>query len=60
MPANTAVTGDVLVSDLLDVRGMSLADILDDSDTCTAMDIALERILSNDNGCNFNSFNSSI
>lgn len=40
---------------LLDVRGIGLAE----SDP-TGLDIALERILSSNSGCNFNSFNSSI
>jgi hypothetical protein len=40
---------------LLDVRGIGLAE----SDP-TGLDIALERILSSNSGCNFNSFSSSI
>jgi hypothetical protein len=40
---------------LLDVRGLTLGDL--DSN---ALDRALERVLSSNSGCNFNSFNSSI
>jgi hypothetical protein len=40
---------------LLDVRGISLAD-----PEPTGLDLALERILASNAGCNFNSFGSSI
>jgi hypothetical protein len=40
---------------LLDIRGIGLAD-----PAPTGLDLALERILSSNSGCNFNSFNSSI
>jgi hypothetical protein len=44
---------------LLDVRDSSFAD-QDLGDTGSALDLALERILSSNDTCNFNSFNSSI
>jgi hypothetical protein len=40
---------------LLDVRRVRLADM-----GSTALDDALDRLLSSNRGCNFNSFNSSI
>jgi hypothetical protein len=40
---------------LLDVRGISLADI-----GSTALDSALDRLLSSNSGCGFSSFGSSI
>jgi hypothetical protein len=49
------MTNNVSDGLLLDVRDFSLSDL-----GSTALDDALERILSSNSGCNFNSFNSSI
>jgi hypothetical protein len=50
---------DVADGLLLDVREINLADLeFDDSES--ALTRALERILSSNTNCNFNSFNSSI
>lgn len=43
--------------DLLDIRGIGVAEF---TSGWTALDGALERILSSGSGCNFNSFGSSI
>jgi hypothetical protein len=50
---------DVADGLLLDVREISIAD-LEFSDRDSALNRALERILSSNSGCNFNSFNASI
>ena len=44
---------------LLDVREVNFID-LDMADADSALSLALERILSSNDECNFNSFNSSI
>jgi FXSXX-COOH protein len=54
------MTNNVADGVLLDVRGISLAD-LDSTDMgSTALDAALNRVISADSGCHFQSFNSSI
>lgn len=50
---------DVADGLLLDVREISIID-LEFADTDSALSRALERILSSNPDCNFNSFNSSI
>ena len=45
---------------LLDVRTVDLADLGLSEQEPTGLDLALERILSSNDGCNFNSFGSSI
>jgi hypothetical protein len=50
---------DVADGRLLDVREISIMD-LEFTDTSSALSLALERILSSNPDCNFNSFNSSI
>jgi hypothetical protein len=50
---------DVADGQLLDVREISILD-LEFADAGSALSRALERILSSDPECNFNSFNSSI
>lgn len=50
---------DVADGLLLDVREISITD-LEFADTGSALSLALERILSSNPDCNFNSFNSSI
>jgi hypothetical protein len=49
------MVNDVADGFLLDVRGISLADI-----GSTALGSALDRLLSSNSGCNFNSFSSAI
>ena len=49
---------DVADGMLLDVREISIIDL--EFDTDSALSLALERILSSNHECNFNSFNSSI
>jgi hypothetical protein len=49
------MVNDVADGFLLDVRGISLADI-----GSTALDSVLDRLLSSNSGCNFNSFGSTI
>lgn len=50
---------DVADGLLLDVREISITD-LEFADTDSALSRALERILTSNSECNFNSFNSSI
>ena len=50
---------DVADGLLLDVSEISIND-LEFADACSALSMALERILSSNPDCNFNSFNSSI
>jgi hypothetical protein len=58
-PAARRIMNDVADGRLLDVRDINLDD-LEFTDTESALDLALERILASNSGCNFNSFNSSI
>jgi hypothetical protein len=50
---------DVADGLLMDVRDISIID-LEFADTGSALSLALERILTSNPDCNFNSFNSSI
>jgi hypothetical protein len=45
---------------LLDVREIGVAELSSAASGSTALDDALDRILSSNSGCNFNSFTSSI
>jgi hypothetical protein len=58
-PVLRRTMNDVADGLLLDVRESTLAD-LEFTDEGSALDRALNRILTSNTGCNFNSFNSSI
>jgi len=58
-PAARRIMNNVADGLLLDVREINITD-LEFADTESALSRALERILSSNTECNFNSFNSSI